>query len=86
MWQYSTCAGQRASYQWIKAKIHNPESGKNQTMMRTGECIEQNVAVESPPFHRCCGYDFWADDGAADDNTCFFPFIHAMKEIYEAYP
>jgi hypothetical protein len=54
--------------------------------MRTGECIKKNVGVGSPPFHQCGGYDFWSDAGIADADTCFLPSIHAMKEIYEAYP
>jgi hypothetical protein len=54
--------------------------------MLAGDCIHSNVVSGRPPFAQCGGYDVWSDLGVARDDDCFYPSLHAMNEIYQAYP
>jgi len=85
MWKYFLCGGHMAAH--TNARV-------NQTVaVRIAECIEQNVQHGKPPFLHCGPYTVWSDAGTISfpakrnpATTCFYPSIHALQALYDAYP
>ena len=80
IWKFFLCAGHMAAHTYSRA---------NQTTShRIGHCIENNVKDKQKPFAGCGPYYVWSDIGYVelDNNECFYPSIHALDALYEAYP
>jgi hypothetical protein len=83
-WRYFTCSGHLAAHTFSKT---------NQTSVhRIGECLERNIQQNRKPFHDCGHYYIWSDCGyvpplaSKEPARCFYPSIHALDALYEAYP
>jgi hypothetical protein len=75
---YFNCGGYRAAHYWAKDDQDN--------LQIAGQCIEQNIVHNQPPFAGCGDYDVWTDTGYAEYNSCFYPSIDGLDAIYDAYP
>jgi Sulfotransferase domain len=85
IWKAMLCAGHMAAHTYSRVDEF--------TSHRIGICIETNIRQNREPFEGCGPYTVWSDNGYVseiqsiqDSTTCFYPSIHALDELYEAYP
>lgn len=82
-WRYFICSGHLAAHTFGKL---------NQTLgHRIGDCVERNIQQKRKPFDGCGHYYVWSDCGSISamhdkEQHCYYPSIHALEEMYEAYP
>jgi hypothetical protein len=85
IWKAMLCSGHMAAHTYSRVD--------ESTSHRIGICIETNIRHFRQPLEGCGPYSVWSDNGYVseiqtiqDSTTCFYPSIHALDELYAAYP
>jgi hypothetical protein len=81
--QYFLCGGQRSVHHGFPYPLHKMIPAR---FKKIGFFIRNNVRKGRPPFAGM-GYDVFHEPGIQEgDDHCWHPSVHALEEIYQAYP
>jgi hypothetical protein len=81
--QYFLCGGQRSVHHGYPYPLHKLIPAR---FKKIGFFIRNNVRKGRPPFTGM-DYDIFHEPGIQEGNDlCWHPSVHALEEIYQAYP